>query len=172
MNNNWLNSLTIDYIGVVKMMTIEVNSFRKKESGEYETASLRTPYRLVALMLNRIFSRVDGIFYNIGWIPLMYHVTMEGIVFNWVDIIANSLSPCITPAWEGLHRRNSEFYTGSFMIEFILFLHPFEKLNCSWKEGKAPIYATYHILWAQKYHNFLQAYLRGVLNDTLPINFP
>ena len=40
------------------------------------------------------------------------------------------------------------------MIEGILCLHPFEKLNCSWKEGKEPIYAAYQILWAHKYHNF------------------
>ena len=49
-------------------------------------------------MLNRIFGRADGKFYKIGWIPLMYHVTMEGTVFNWEDIISNGLSSCITVA--------------------------------------------------------------------------
>ena len=55
MKTYWINSLTIDYIGVVKMMTTEGKSFRQKASGECETAGLRTPYRLVVLMLNRIF---------------------------------------------------------------------------------------------------------------------
>ena len=73
-------------------------SFRQKAFGEYETASLRTPYRVISLMLNRIFDRDDGTFYKIGWIPLMYHVTMMGTVFNWEDIIANSLSSYITVA--------------------------------------------------------------------------
>ena len=72
------------------MMTTKGKSFRQRASGEYETASLHTPYKLVALMLNRIFIRADGKYYKIGWIPIMYHVTMEGTVFNWEDIIANS----------------------------------------------------------------------------------
>ena len=98
MTTDWINSLTIDYIGVAKMMTTEGKSFRQKASGEYETASLYTPYMLVALMLNKIFSRADGRFYKIGWIPLMYHVTMMGTIFNWEDIKANSLSSCIIVA--------------------------------------------------------------------------
>ena len=32
-------------------------------------------------------------------------------------------------------------------------MHPFEKLNYSWKQGKAPIYIEYQILWAHKYHS-------------------
>ena len=80
------------------MMMTEGKPFRQRASREYETASLRTPYRLVALMLNMIFDKADGIFYNIGWIPLMYHVTMEGTIFNWLDIVANSLYSCITAA--------------------------------------------------------------------------
>ena len=62
MTTDWINSLTIDYVGIAKMMTTEGKSFRQRESGEYETTSLRTPYRLAALMLNKIFDRVDGRF--------------------------------------------------------------------------------------------------------------
>ena len=75
-------------------------------------------------------------------------------MFNWEDIIANSVSSCITATHEGLHWRKSKFYMGSFLIDCILLLHPFENLKCSWKEGKELFYATYHILWAHKYHNF------------------
>ena len=42
---------------------------------------------------------------------------------------------------------------GSFLVDCILCFHPFEKLNCTWKGGKAPIYAAYHILWEHKYHS-------------------
>ena len=62
MTTNWINNLTIDYIRVAKMMTIEGNTFQQKASKEYETASLCTPYRLVALMLNMIFGRANGRF--------------------------------------------------------------------------------------------------------------
>ena len=96
MKTNWINSLTIDYIEVAKMTTTEVKSFQQKASGEYETSSLHTPYRLVDLMLNKIFSRDDGRFYKIGCILVMYHVTMMGTMLNWEDIIENSLSSCIT----------------------------------------------------------------------------
>ena len=120
MKTDWINSLTIDYIEFSKMMTTEGKSFWKKASREYETVSLCTLYRLVALMLNIIFCRVDGIFYNIGWIPLMYHVTMEGTVFNWEDIIPNSLSSCITASQEGLHQSKYKLYMGSFFIDYIL----------------------------------------------------
>ena len=95
MRTDWINILTIDYIGNVKMMTVEGKSFRQRASGEYETSSLCTPYILVSLLLNKNFGRYDGIFSNIGWIPLMYHVTMEGTMFNWADIIANRIFPCV-----------------------------------------------------------------------------
>ena len=95
MMDDWINGLSLDYIECAKMMMIVGKPFRQKASGEYETTNLRTPYRLVALMLNMIFGRANGKFYKIGWIPLMYHVIMQGIIFNWADIVANSLSSCI-----------------------------------------------------------------------------
>ena len=58
---------------------------------------------MVALIPNRIFDRYDGMFYKIGWIIVMYHVTMMGTMFNWEDIIANNLFSCITTAQEGFH---------------------------------------------------------------------
>ena len=138
LTNDWINSLTIDYIGCAKMMMTKGKSFWHRESVEHETSSLRTPYRLVALMLNRIFGKDDVRFYKIGWIPLMYHVTMEGTIFNWVDIIANNLSSCISAAFRGLLQWKFEFYMGSFFIICILCLHPFKKFNCSWRRKKHP----------------------------------
>ena len=52
-----INSLIIDYIGIAKMMTTEGKSFQQRASREYETTILRTRYKLVALMLNRILGR-------------------------------------------------------------------------------------------------------------------
>ena len=143
MTTCWINGLTIDYVGCKRIVMEEGNSFRQRASGEYETTGPRTSYRLATLMLNRIFDRDDGIFYNIVWIPLIYHVTMEGTIFNWSYIFVNSLSSCITATQEGFLQWNFEFYMGSFLIDCILCLYPFEKLKYSWKEGKEPIYFAY-----------------------------
>ena len=43
MTNDWINSLTIDYVGCAIMMMTEGKSFRQRASREYETSSLRTP---------------------------------------------------------------------------------------------------------------------------------
>ena len=96
MKTCWINILTIYYVGCTRVVMEEGNSFRQRAYGEYETAGLRILYKLAALMLSGIFDRDDGIFYNIGWIPLIYHVTMEGTIFNWSYIFVNSLSSCIT----------------------------------------------------------------------------
>ena len=94
---------------------------------------------MIALMLDRIFNISDGRSYKFGWIPLIYHVAMKGTIFNWDDIVANSLSSCITRAQEGLHQQKSEFYVGSFLVDSILCFIPFEKLNCKLK-GEKPLF--------------------------------
>ena len=43
---------------------------------------------------------------------------------------------------------------GSYLIDYILFLHQFPKLNCTWNYTKTPIYDAYKILWAHKYSSF------------------
>ena len=154
MTDDWINGLSLDYIECAKVMMIAGKSFRQKASDEYETVTLCTSYWLVALMLKRIFGRANGKFYKIGWIPLMYHVTMHNTIFNWENIISSSLSSCISEALRGLLERKYEVYMESYLIDCILCLYPFLKLNCSWNEAKTPIYTAYQILWAHKYYNF------------------
>ena len=55
MTTEWVKSLNLDYVATTKMRVVEGKNFRHKQSGEYETAHLRTPYRMIALMLNMIF---------------------------------------------------------------------------------------------------------------------
>ena len=117
--------------------------FRMKPSREYETANLRTPYRLLALMLNWIFGRANGKIYKISWVPLIYFVATKGSIFNWADIIANSLSSCISATLEGLMQRKSKFYMSSFLIDFIVCTHQFPILNCKWDKTKTPVYFSY-----------------------------
>ena len=53
---------------------------------------------VIMLTLNKIYGREDGKFYKFGWIPLIYHIAMEGTVFNWADIIAINMSTSIKEA--------------------------------------------------------------------------
>ena len=74
----WVKSLKLDYIATTKMMMVEGKNFRNKQLGEYKTTHLRTPYRLIVLLLNMIYDRADGKFYKFGWIALIYHIAMKG----------------------------------------------------------------------------------------------
>ena len=88
----------MDVFDYAKNMVVTENQFLYKASGEYETANRRTPYRLIALILNRFFGRANGKLYKISWIPIIYYVDMQGMIFNWVDIMTSSLSFCIAAA--------------------------------------------------------------------------
>ena len=95
MTTEWVKSLKIYYATTAKMMMVEGNNFRNKQSGEYETAHLKTPYKLIVLLLNKIYGKADGKFYKFGWITLIYHINMKGTVFNWANIIAKKISTSI-----------------------------------------------------------------------------
>ena len=116
----WLKSLKLYYTTTAKMMMVEGNNFRHKQSWEYETTHLRTPYRLIMLLLNKIYGRDDGKFCKFGWIALIYHIPMKGIVFNWADIIAKNLSTSIKASQASLHLSKSEFYMPSFLADYTL----------------------------------------------------
>ena len=78
----WVKGLKFDYTAKARMMMIDGKIFRNKQSREYETAHLKTPYRLIVLLLNKIYGRADGRFYKFGWIALIYHIAMKGTFFN------------------------------------------------------------------------------------------
>ena len=91
------------------MMVAEGNTFRHKQSVEYKTAHLQTPFTIIAPMLSRLYGRDDGKFYNFGWIPVMYSVAMEIRIFNWEYIMTGNLAKCVRAAQEGLKQSKSEF---------------------------------------------------------------
>ena len=55
MTDKWIKDLDMDVFDCAKKMMLDRKQFHHKASGEYETANLCTPYRLIALMLNHIF---------------------------------------------------------------------------------------------------------------------
>ena len=92
MTEKWIKGLDLDVFNCVKKMIIHGKQFHTNPSEEYENSNLRTPYRLLALMLDRIFDRANGKFYKISWVPLIYFVATRGTIFNWDDIVENNLS--------------------------------------------------------------------------------
>ena len=66
LTESWLKDLKMDMVVTVKKMMIPRKNFRTRPSGEYETSTLRAPYRFIALMLNKIFGRANGKIFKMG----------------------------------------------------------------------------------------------------------
>ena len=98
MTDDWVKSVNLYIFECAKWMMVSRKQLRQKGTGEYETGSLRPPYMLISLMLNRIFGKENGKMCKLIWIPLIYHVALESTIFNWVDIVSSSLSSCIDVA--------------------------------------------------------------------------
>ena len=129
MTKKWIKELDLHVFYCVRKMMVLGKQFHTKPSGEYEMANLHIPYQFLALMLNRSFGWANGKIYKISWVPLIYFVATKGTIFNWADIIENSLHSCISAALGGLTQRKSEFYMSSFLIDCILCTHQFPTLN-------------------------------------------
>ena len=78
----WFKELGLELVETMKKMMIPRKNFKTRPSGEYETSTLRTPYRFIALMLNIIFGRANGKSFNLGWILAIYYVVTQGTIFN------------------------------------------------------------------------------------------
>ena len=102
MTEDWLKEIKMDLVETLKRMLIPGKKFRTRPTGEYDTANLRTPYRFIALMLNRIFRRAHGKRFKLEWVPIIFYVATQGTVFNWENIVSNSLSTCIASALGGV----------------------------------------------------------------------
>ena len=51
LTEDWLKKINLDLVETLKRMLVPCKSFRTRPSGEYDTTTLRTPYRFIALML-------------------------------------------------------------------------------------------------------------------------
>ena len=80
--DDWLDSIRMDLVETLKKMLLQGKLYRYRQTGEYDTTSLRAPYRFIALMLNRIFGRAHGRLFKLEWIPIIFHVATQGTVFN------------------------------------------------------------------------------------------
>ena len=64
----------MDLVERLKRMLMLGKNFRTRSTGEYDTATLRTPYKFIALMLNRIFRRAHGKSFKLKWVPIIFYV--------------------------------------------------------------------------------------------------
>ena len=62
----------MDLIETMKRMMLTGKHFRNRVIGEYDTGSLRVPYRFIALMLNRIFGRAHGRLFKLEWVLIIF----------------------------------------------------------------------------------------------------
>ena len=60
LTESWLKELNLDMVETIKKMMIPGKNLHTRPSREYETSTLRTPYRFIDLMLNIIFGRANG----------------------------------------------------------------------------------------------------------------
>ena len=129
LTGSWLKEAGLDLVEIVKRMMIPGKKFRTRPSREYDTSTLRAPYRFIALMLNRIFGRANGKNFKIGWIPVIFFIATQGTIFNWASIVSNNLSACISAALGGVSQKKSEFYMSSILIDYILCTQTFPALK-------------------------------------------
>ena len=120
LTEEWLKSLKLDVMDNMRKMMILGKNFRTRPSREYEIAQLCTPYRLIALMLNKIFGHANRKNYKLSWVPVIFFVATQDTIFNWANIVSNSLSSCISATLGGVSQNKSEFYMRSFLIDCIL----------------------------------------------------
>ena len=129
LTESWLKELNLDMVEIVKKIMILGKNFHTRPSREYKTSTLLTSYRLMALMLNIIFGRANGKSFKIGWVLVIFFVATQGTIFNWENIVSNSLSACISAALGVVSRKKTKSYMSSILIDCILCTHPFPALK-------------------------------------------
>ena len=108
-SDDCLNNVKMDVIETMKRMMLTGKHFRTRAMSEYDTASLRVPYRFISLMLIRIFGRAHGRLFKMEWIPIIFYVATDGTIFNWPSLVSNNLSACLAAALGGEARKSLSF---------------------------------------------------------------
>ena len=142
LTESWLKETAMDLVEIMERMMIPSKNFWTRPSEEYDTSTLRAPYRFIALMLNRIFGRSHGKRFKIGCIPVIFFVATQGTIFNWATIVSKSLSACISADLGGVSQNRSEFYISSILIDYLLCTQSFPALRCNWEKDRTPVYTA------------------------------
>ena len=122
-------------------------------------------------MLNMIFGRAHGRFFKLEWMPIIFYVATQGTIFNWANIVSNSISACLALALGGVSQKRSEFYTSSILVDCILSNQPLPRLQCIWDKERMPVYSAYKPLWAHKYHSHYREVCEHFIMPLYTLNF-
>ena len=77
LTEDWMKRIRMDLVETLKRMLMPGKKFRTRPTGEYDTAILRTPYRFISLMLNRIFGRAHSKIFKLEWVPIIFYVATQ-----------------------------------------------------------------------------------------------
>ena len=84
----WLEAQNLDVHATMKSWWVPTKRFRVKPGQtHYDTASLREPYRILAMMISRLYGEPNARDFFEKWVPLMYEVCTKGVIFNWSSIL-------------------------------------------------------------------------------------
>ena len=136
LSDDWLNSIRMDLVETLRRMMLQGKHYRYRPTSEYDTVSLRDPYRFIALMPNRIFGRAHGRLFKLEWIPIIFHVATQGTVFNWASMVSSSLSSCVTSALEGESKKRLDFYMSSIFNRLHIMQPGFPRSQVHLGQGK------------------------------------
>ena len=90
LTKDWLKAIKMDLVETLKRMLIPGKNFRTRTTGEYDTASLRTPYRFISLMLNRIFERAHSKIFKLEWVPIIFYVATQVLLGFYTQLVRMS----------------------------------------------------------------------------------
>ena len=97
-NTKWLTGFTTLTKDILRSWWQEPAKFWVRTDQAYKIEGLRKGYQLIATMMCRLYGKANcDVFFGM-WVPLMFVVATQGIIFNWVSILSTSLRTNITAA--------------------------------------------------------------------------
>lgn len=100
----------------------------------------------------RLYGKADcDVFYG-TWVPLMYVVATQGIIFNWTSILSSSLRTNIVAAQSPPLEQPPEFYMSSYLLDVVCSRCHFEHWSCNWDSSVSQlVHYHYKVFWDTAY---------------------
>jgi hypothetical protein len=97
MTTAWVQDLNkkINNRKILSKWWAEGRRFQGINDGVYPSIHLRVPYIYAVAMVSRIYGEPDAMHVKEAWVPLIYTIVEEGLVFNWAAILSHTLRQAI-----------------------------------------------------------------------------
>ena len=92
----WATTHAVPITDTLRGWWEEPKKFKIKKDLEYQVAGLIKVYKLVAVMLCRMYGRPDATTFSVSWLPLMHFITIYGTRFNWSNLLIAALKTNIS----------------------------------------------------------------------------